>query len=100
MGSYTMTQVEQGNRPVYVSASDQYLYYWGEYDAWRIGPDYTVEPAGVISGTGEGPACPHQVTAGTWYEYNNWAWLQNTDIIVQSQAAPGKAGHEQTLSNA
>lgn len=76
MGQYTMGSIMQGNRPVYQSGG-HYLYYWPEYEAWRIGSDYNNANAGLISRDNMQRMCPDHVT--NWYQWSN-GWQESSSI--------------------
>ena len=55
--------VGQGGRPVYQNElNNQFLYFWAEYLAWRIGPDFESAIAGVISAEDEDTRCANEAT--------------------------------------
>ena len=64
MGSLTKTSITEQSRPVYRNWNGQYLYYWPEFEAWRVGADYQSTSAGVASSSRGLHNVPTQQVAG------------------------------------
>ena len=77
-GLFTVVpEVTTGNgRPVYVNSNGYYLYYWAEFEAWRIGLDYDSALASAASRSGEATTCPHHAT---W-----WTSFSSDDEMIVS----------------
>ena len=57
---------------------ENYLYYWPQYKAWRVGKNYTQADAGIGSASEESAACPTQAT--DWYQFHRGSWTQHQTI--------------------
>ena len=62
-----MTVTHNGRNVYKQSDGANYLYYWPNYKAWRVGLDYTKAPAGIVSVIGEAAVCPSLATE--WHEW-------------------------------
>mmetsp|Transcript_42893 Transcript_42893/g.80515 ORF Transcript_42893/g.80515 Transcript_42893/m.80515 type:complete len:523 (-) Transcript_42893:86-1654(-) len=90
MGSFAKTEIMPSDlhaqRPIYVNKNQQYLYYWAEFDAWRIGPDYTKEEAGLTSLSNHLAGCPMQ--AKDWHAWDGKGWKRK-HVTALSQLEAG-----------
>ena len=83
-GAYLQTGLTQGGRAVYQQeGGSEYLYY--RLQAWKVGPDYTGNSAGLISVASQ---CPEG--AGTWNYASGGQW-QSGGIEVACSYPPGQA---------
>ena len=90
MQVYTQTDIVSHGHPVFQGEDmQQYLYYWPEFRAWRIGSSYESSIASVCSHDGEDTVLPYQ--AKYWYEWKDDALQYNPGIRV----AVGKPSFEQ-----
>jgi hypothetical protein len=66
MGTYTRLSKDKSGLPIYSNANGQYLYFWGDFDSWLIGPDYHSEAAVIQSPNSFSQGCPTTVSGMTW----------------------------------
>lgn len=67
MGVFTRQAKDKSGLPVYKNEHHQYLYFWGDFDSWLIGPDYHSEAAANLqSPNSVSQGCPTTVTGQEW----------------------------------
>ena len=65
--------------------NNQFLYFWAEYLAWRIGGDYESVSAGVISTSNEDARCPNEATG--WHAYVDSEFVVADSITASCSAS-------------
>merc|ERR1719433_2048234 len=84
MGTYTMLDIVSHGMPVYKQIDgSNYLYYWNtDVNDWLVGPDYTLNLAGVgsVNNQGSEAGCPD--TFEDWRYYSGVEWAAHEDPIT------------------
>eukprot|EP00403_Amphidinium_massartii_P026461 CAMPEP_0178393812 /NCGR_PEP_ID=MMETSP0689_2-20121128/12378_1 /TAXON_ID=160604 /ORGANISM="Amphidinium massartii, Strain CS-259" /LENGTH=191 /DNA_ID=CAMNT_0020014411 /DNA_START=40 /DNA_END=611 /DNA_ORIENTATION=- len=94
-GIYHRTALEpeevHDRRPIYVSASGSFLYYWDAFKGWRIGNSPFAPAAGIVSQGGEAAACP--TDASRWYGFDTASFSSSYPIRVNALACGYAVAH-------
>lgn len=87
-GDFVIVQgVTSGERPLYRSPSDKYLYYWPARAEWLISSSsYTTGSSGVRSTSGDGTACPED--ASSWEYWDGQSFASSTEVYVSCPSPP------------
>lgn len=94
MGTYSVVQVKSvpmnAGRQIYKNTAGKYLYYWGRFQAWRIGDDYRTssdDSTVMLSLDNEHTQFPADATGWLYQEKNTRKYVKDDNIAVFTQVA-------------
>lgn len=88
-GTFTkVTMILQGGRPVYRNADGVYLYFWGPYHHWQIGPSYTDGDTAKVTSVYSDAACPTLASEWVAYDFDDDTWSENGVAISCLTGSP------------
>jgi hypothetical protein len=88
-GAYYFTHNTWGNRPVYKSLQNEYLYFHPQKQWWLIGPNLGSSVAGMVASSEV--ASPDLIPTGDWYVYDDkiaQGWRSASSVHVSCDPVP------------
>jgi len=96
---YTQGGPEHACRPIYFGPDGQYLYYWAELGAWRIGDDYSKSDAGVASQDYGYARCPTSVSGWGVWSLTDGRWTPAKNLRAVAGKYDGAAAEGETTTS-